>query len=36
MKSRERKWITYREDQHWKAYKMEQSRFITMLRHKKT
>ena len=35
MKNRERKWIKYREEQHWKAFKKERNRFVTMLRYKK-
>ena len=35
MKNRERKWIKYRENQHWKAYIREQNRFFTILRYKK-
>ena len=35
MKNRERKWVKYKENQHWKAFKREQNRFFTMLRYKK-
>ena len=34
LKNNERKWIRYREGQHWKAYKREWNRFVTMLRYK--
>ena len=32
VKNRERKWLKYREQSHWKAYKRERNRFITMLK----
>ena len=35
VKSRERKWLKHREQSHWKAYKRERNRFITMLKYKK-
>ena len=35
MKNRGRKWIKYSEDQHWKAFKRQCNKFVTMLRHKK-
>ena len=35
MKNRERKWLKYREQPHWKAYKRERNRFITMIKYKK-
>ena len=35
VKSRERKWLKYREQPHWKAYKGERNRFITMIKYKK-
>ena len=35
VKKRERKWLKYREKLHWKAYKRERNRFITMLKYKK-
>ena len=35
MENRERKWIKYRENQHWKAFKREWNRFVTMPRYKK-
>ena len=31
VKNRERKWLKYREQPHWKAYKRERNRFITMI-----
>ena len=30
--NRERKWLKYREQSHWKAYKRERNRFITMIK----
>ena len=33
--NRERKWLKYREQSHWKAYKKERNRFITMIKYKK-
>ena len=35
VKNRERKWLKYREQSHWKAYKSERNRFITMIKYKK-
>ena len=35
VKNRERKWLKYREQPHWKAYKRERNRFITMIKYKK-
>ena len=35
VKNRERKWLKYREQSHWKAYKMERNRFITKIKYKK-
>ena len=35
VKNRERKWLKYREQSHWKAYKRERNRFITMIKYKK-
>ena len=35
VKNRERKWLKYREQLHWKAYKRERNRFITMIKYKK-
>ena len=35
VKNRERKWLKYREQSYWIAYKRERNRFITMLKYKK-
>ena len=35
VKNRERKWLKYKEQPHWKAYKRERNRFITMIKYKK-
>ena len=35
VKNRERKWLKYMEQLHWKAYKRERNRFITMIKYKK-
>ena len=35
VKNRERKWLKYREQLHWKAYKRERNRFITRIKYKK-
>ena len=35
VKNRERKWLKYREQSHWKAYKRERNRFMTMIKYKK-
>ena len=35
VKNRERKWLKYRDQSHWKAHKEERNRFNTMLNYKK-
>ena len=35
LKNRERKWLKYKDQSHWKAYKRERNGFITMLKYKK-
>ena len=35
VKNRERKWVKYREQSHWKAYKRERNRFITMIKYRR-
>ena len=35
VKNRERKWLKYREQSHWKAYKRERNKLISILKYKK-
>ena len=35
VKNRERKWLKYREQLHWKAYQRERNRFTTMIKYNK-